>query len=45
MKRNTSLTVSEFNQMIERLCTLSNDELCAARNRMEALRCEQLPPG
>lgn len=45
MKRNTSLSVSEFHQMVERLCSSSSTELLAARMRMDALRTEQLPPG
>jgi hypothetical protein len=45
MKSNTSLTVAEFHQMIERLCSQLSEELRAASERMDALRGEQLPPG
>lgn len=45
MKRKTTLSVSEFLQMVEQLCSSSVNELLAARERMDALRGEQLPPG
>lgn len=45
MKRNTSLSVAEFHQMLEKLCSQSSEELRAAAMRMEMLRSEQQPPG
>lgn len=45
MKRKLSLTVSEFQQMVDLMSAQVEAELTATRARMEALRSDQLPPG
>ena len=45
MKRNTSLSVSEFHQLVASMLEQADAELRAARERMEALRSATMPPG
>ena len=45
MKRPMSLSVSEFQKIVDAMCVRTSTELLAARARMDALRDEHLPPG
>ena len=45
MKRPPTLTVTEFRQMIEAMCTDADSALSSTRARMDALRSETRPPG
>jgi hypothetical protein len=45
MKRNTSLSVTEFHQLVASMLEQADAELRAAKARMEALRSTTMPPG
>lgn len=45
MKQKPSLSVTEFQQLLEAMCAQADAELQAARKRMESLRSQTLPPG
>lgn len=43
--RNTSLSVAEFHHLLTQMLTQADDEMRAAKARMEALRSTTMPPG
>ena len=45
MKRPSTLTVSEFMQLLDAMSAQATTELTATRARMDSLRAETRPPG
>ena len=45
MKRPPTLTVTEFNQLIDAMCETASTEAASTIERMEMLRSATKPPG
>jgi hypothetical protein len=45
MKRPSSLSVSDFQKMLDAMCASAASETAQMQARLEALRSDQQPPG